>query len=173
MKLHLGCGHTKLKGYVNCDISKEVLPDKIVNLEKKLPFKDNSVDEIITNHTLEHINNFIPLIHEFHRICKKNAKIYITVPFYLAYRQFTDPTHVRFFSPFTFKYFLKGEYSHETGTKKDLFEVKTKINYGVGKIKVFNPILNPLINLSQKFYCQFIAGFLPASEIKFILTVLK
>ena len=75
MKLHLGCGNEKLEGYVNCDFSKEVKPDKIINLEKKLPFKDNSVDEIIINHTLEHINNFIQLMEEFYRICKNKSII--------------------------------------------------------------------------------------------------
>jgi len=77
MKLHLGCGTEKLKGYLNCDISLEVNPDKVVDLEKKLPFKSNTIDEIIINHTLEHIINFIELMEEFNRICKKGALIKI------------------------------------------------------------------------------------------------
>ena len=73
MKLHLGCGHDKIPEYINCDISPQVKPDKIVDLEKKLPFKDNSIDEIIANHVIEHISNFIELMHEIHRICKNGA----------------------------------------------------------------------------------------------------
>ncbi len=64
MKLHLGCGLVKKKGYINCDISGKVNPDKVIDLEKKLPFKDNSVDEILANHVFEHIVNFVPLMHE-------------------------------------------------------------------------------------------------------------
>ncbi len=175
MKLHLGCGNDKSEGYINCDISKEVNPDKIVDLEKTpLPFKDSSVEEIILNHVLEHINDFIPLVHDLHRICKKDAKIRIKVPFYLAYRQFGDPTHVRFFNPFTFDYFgIKKGYSHETNTNKQMFDVKAHLNYGVGKIRYLNFIFNPIINVSHKFYCQFLATIIPASEIHFELRVIK
>lgn len=174
MKLNLGCGRDHKEGYINCDISKLVNPDMIVDLEKKLPFENNSVNEIIIEHTLEHINNFIPLIHEFHRICKKDTIIKIKVPFYLAYRQFTDPTHVRFFSPFTFNYFNESEYSHEVGVEgRNMFNIQKKIIYGVGKISILNYLFNPLINISHKFYCQFIASLLPASEISFNLTVIK
>ena len=105
MKLNLGCGLDKKKGYVNCDVSSDVNPDKVVDLEKKLPFKSNSVDEIIASHVLEHIVNFVPLMHEFHRVCKKGVKIKIAVPFYASCEQATDPTHVRVFTPFTFNYF--------------------------------------------------------------------
>lgn len=174
IKLHLGCGNDRKEGYLNCDLSPEVKPDKIINLEKKLPFKDNSVDEILIYHTLEHITNFIPLMHEFHRICIKGTKIKIKTPFYSSWGQFNDPTHVRFFSPFTFNYFKKGNYSHEVGAKQDMFEVsKVKINFAIGRAKKLNFILNPLINFNQEFYCRFFAWILPSSEIEFELIVLK
>ncbi len=55
MKLNLGCGYNKLEGYVNVDIDKKCKPDIVANLEKKLPFKSSSVDEIIMFHSLEHL----------------------------------------------------------------------------------------------------------------------
>lgn len=105
----------------------------MLDLEKKLPFKDDSIEEIVAEHVLEHIYNFIPVMHEFWKICKKNAKIIIKVPFYSSWGQFNDPTHVRFFSPFTFDYFKRGAYSHEVKATKDMFKIeKVKINFGVG-----------------------------------------
>ena len=174
MKLHLGCGNDKKSGYLNCDISKEVNPDRIVDLEKKLPFKDDSVEEIVANHVLEHIRNFVPVMHEFHRVCKKEVLIHIKVPFYSSWGQFNDPTHVRFFTPFTFDYFKKGNYSHAVGVENDLFEIKkVKLNFGIGRSKILNKIFNPMVNLNHKFYCRFFAWILPSAEIEFELRVLK
>lgn len=175
MKLNLGCGRIKKKGYVNVDFSSKVNPDKVWNLEKTpLPFKANSVDEILAYHVLEHIHNFIPLMHEFKRICKNGAVIKIKTPFYSAWGQYNDPTHVRFFSPFTFNYFKKGFYSHQVNLKEDMFSVeKVRITFGIGRGKILNWFFNPLINLNHKFYCRFFAWILPASEIEYELGVIK
>ena len=173
MKLNLGCGNDKLEGYLNCDISPEVNPDKIVDLEKPLDFEDNSIDEVIIYHTLEHIKDFIQLMKELHRICKRNTLINIKVPFYASWGQFNDPTHVRFFTPFTFNYFDGKNYSYEVGSG-NLFDIKkVKLNFGVGASSKLNFLFNPLINLSHRIYCRFFAWIFPASEIEFKLKVLK
>ena len=174
MKLHLGCGNDYRKGYINCDVSSDVNPDKVVDLEKKLPFGDNSVDDVLANHVLEHVYNFVPLMHELNRICKKNSKIKIKVPFYSAWGQFNDPTHVRFFTPFSFDYFKRGSFSHEVNCKEDMFEVnRVRINFGIGRLAGLNWLVNPLINFHQAFYCRFFAFIFPASEIEYELRVLK
>lgn len=174
MKLHLGCGNKKLKGFINCDLSPEVNPDRIIDLEKKLPFKNSSVEEIIAEHVLEHIYNFVPLMHEFWRISKKDSLIKLKTPFYSSWGQFNDPTHVRFFTPWTFEYFKKGTYSHEVGVKKDLFEIKKiKINFGIGSSKKLNWFFNPIINLNHKIYCRFFAWIFPSAEIEYELKVIK
>lgn len=175
MKLHIGCGNDKKQGYINLDGSPLVKPDKVWNLEKTpLPFKPNTFDEIVANHVLEHIKNFSELMHDLWRISKPNAKIKIKVPFYSSWGQFNDPTHVRFFTPFTFGYFSqKNSYSHEVSTKQ-LFNVnKVKINFGVGQSSLLNGIINPILNLNQRFYCRFFAWIFPASEIEFELEVVK
>ena len=176
-KLNLGCGLVKKEGYINCNISEEVKPDKVLDLEKKFPFKDNSFDEVEASHVFEHVKNFIPMMNEIRCVCRKGAKIFIRVPFYNSCEQATDPTHVRFFSPFSFKYFDRSsdlsQYSHEV-SDKSLFKVRqVKINYGVGRSRFLNFLINPLINLNHSFYCKFLSGILPASEIFFELEVIK
>ncbi len=178
MKLHLGCGQNKLKGYLNCDISKNVGPDKIVDLEKKLPFKSNSVDFILAEHVFEHVKNFIEMMHELRRVCKNGSLIKIRVPFYSSCEQFSDPTYVRFFTPFSFDYFNPktqiGVFSHEVNCSEKMFEVKmVKINFSLGRSKILNLFLNPLINFNHRFYCKFLSGIIPSSEIEFELKVVK
>ncbi len=175
MKLQIGCGNDKRKGYINLDGSKDVKPDILWNLEKTpLPFKTNQFNEILANHVLEHVTNFISLMHELHRISKNEGKIIIRTPFYSAWGQFNDPTHVRYFTPYTFNYFNIGNYSHEVKTKKDMFTIrKIKINFGIGPSSKMNWLFNPIINFNQKIYCRFFAWIFPAAEIYYELKVLK
>lgn len=169
MKLHLGCGNDYKKGYLNCDLSKSVKSDKIVDLEKKLPFKDNSVDEIIASHILEHINNFIPLMEEFYRICKRNAVIKIRVPYFAYPGAFQDPTHVRFFTLKTFDYFSTA--SNLSFYSKARFNVKEKqLHFFVTRPSKF---IDKIINRIAPFYERFLSRIFPAEELNVELEVSK
>jgi len=54
MKLNIGCGKRIKKGYTNVDIRK-THPDVIVGDIRKLPFPENSVEEIFANDVYEHV----------------------------------------------------------------------------------------------------------------------
>ena len=100
MKLNLGSGSKILKDYVNVDKFQYYNPDVVHDLEKfPYPFKDNSVDEILLSHVLEHIGQnpdvFNNIIKEFYRICKNNSIIDIRVPHPRHDDFISDPTHVR------------------------------------------------------------------------------
>lgn len=98
-KLNIGCGKYYRAGFINIDIDPSVKPDIIRDIEKGLPFDDNSVDEIFCSHTLEHIHDLLFVLREFYRVCKNGAKITIIVPLMDA----SDMTHVRFFNKDTFR----------------------------------------------------------------------
>jgi len=78
-KLHLGCGKDYKKGYINIDFNKNIKADLYCDLEKRFPFKDNSVEEIFTEGTVEHISKdkIFQFFEECWRVCKKGAKIRI------------------------------------------------------------------------------------------------
>lgn len=174
--LHIGCGNDYKRGWLNIDNSPLVEPDMVVDLEKPLPFKDNSFAMVRAYHVLEHIHNFIPLMKELHRVCKPGARIDIRCPFYAGWGQWNDPTHVRFFSLYTFNYFKPNNYSHELGISKNgipMFNYEVKLNYAIGRMDFMNWLMNPLINLWKDFYVRFLAFIIPASEIRYKLIVVK
>ncbi|MFZ1970831.1 MAG: methyltransferase domain-containing protein [Candidatus Nanoarchaeia archaeon] len=178
MKLNLGCGQVKLDGYLNCDISSTVNPDMVINLEKKLPFKDDSVDEIIAYHVIEHVWNIIPLINEMHRVVKKGGRIDIRVPYYSSSAAASDLTHLHPFSFTSFDYVEfepKGKnhigkiQSHEYGDirfkffKKEIVFCRTYTFFG----------LYFFANKFPNIYEAFFANLFPANEVHFILEVVK
>jgi predicted SAM-dependent methyltransferase len=99
MKINLGSGFKRFDGFLNVDDDPLVHPDYTVNLDDvnvKLPFEDNSIEEIKAHHILEHIGDgFIPLMKEMHRVCKHGAIIDIIVPHHQHDVFYGDPTHKR------------------------------------------------------------------------------
>ena len=111
-KLNLGCGSDLKDSYINVD--KYGNPDKKVDLEKfPWPWKDNSIDEILMSHILEHLGQktkiYLKIIQELYRVCKPNAKIYIRVPHPRHDTFLNDPTHVRAITPSGLALFSKKE----------------------------------------------------------------
>lgn len=108
IKIDLGCGKTKKEGYVGIDKYQMEGVDILCDFEKeKLPFEDNSVDRIYASNVLEHIDNIFFLMEECYRILKPDGMMKILVPHYKSRIAFQDPTHIRFFTETTFKYFGK------------------------------------------------------------------
>lgn len=110
MKLNLGCGFNKPDGFVHVDMFEECQPDVVHNLETfPYPFEESSVDEILLNHSLEHIGQqssvFLKIMQEIYRICRDEALIKINVPHPRHDNFISDPTHVRAITPGTLSLF--------------------------------------------------------------------
>lgn len=97
MKLNIGAGTTRYDGFINCDHSDLFNPEYVFDLEKDTwPFENDTVDEVIAHHVLEHMGEgYFHCLKELYRVCKNDALIDIKVPHYKNENQFHDPTHRR------------------------------------------------------------------------------
>ena len=109
IKLDVGCGPRKASPeHIGIDRSTMPWVDLNLDLEEgKLPFENNSVDEIVASHSLEHISNYLPLVNEMWRVLKQGGKLLVSVPHYQWEGSITDPTHVRRFTRKSFHFFDK------------------------------------------------------------------
>jgi len=105
MKLNLGCGRKSLAGYINIDSDGGVQPDVVRDIERGLPFSDNSVDEIFASHIFEHIKDLVFVMNECFRVLKPGGVMKIIAPYWTSLGAWQDPTHVRSVNENTFRYF--------------------------------------------------------------------
>lgn len=122
VRLNLGCGSNRVEGFIGVDYA----PDPAVDVLHDLtvcpwPFADNSVDEIISSHLVEHIpmievaypgyerpiDALCAFMNEVWRILKPGSGIRIQYPHHASDRAFWDPTHRRFIPPMTWHYFTR------------------------------------------------------------------
>ena len=128
MRLDLGCGKNKKRGYIGVDLVKTQGVDIIVDLNRTpYPFKDESVDEIFMRHVLEHLDNPKETLCECYRILKREGYLIITVPFagHMGSYQFD---HKWFFKARDF-YFLDPDNDHHYYVVCKKINPKFKIVY--------------------------------------------
>jgi len=81
VKLDIGCGNNKKKGFIGMDIITSSDIDIVGDVGKYgIPLKDNSVDEIFSFHFLEHVEDVMTIVEEIHRVLKIGGIVEIVVP---------------------------------------------------------------------------------------------
>lgn len=82
-KLNIGCGYEKKEGFINIDISKEVGPDMVVDIEKGLPFKDDTFDYIYSWNVLEEVKpeKWEFVLKEINRVAKDGCILELSLAF--------------------------------------------------------------------------------------------
>jgi ubiquinone/menaquinone biosynthesis C-methylase UbiE len=123
VRLDIGCGRSKFKGTLGVDIVPLPGVDVVADLTRGLPFRDNSISEIYTSHTLEHVDNLPAVMEELWRVCKPNALVHIWVPHASCpFVTWIDPTHKRGMTIETFSYFNPAT-NHLSYYSKARFEI--------------------------------------------------
>lgn len=82
--LNIGCGEVRFPGVINLEISDGPQVD-IVGHGTELPFKDNTLDLVIMQEVLEHVDDFQSLLDEVRRVLKPGARCYCQVPFQIGF----------------------------------------------------------------------------------------
>lgn len=170
-KLNLGCGTDIREGYVNLDIAKLPGVDIVWNLDKTpWPFKDGAFDEICAlSNILGFVKDFKLAMSEIWRISKPNALVVVSSPLFPSINCFSDPHTKKVFTYNSFVYFEPGnKFNYYSDIRFKTTE--RKIIFSMNKYLKF---LNPLVNLSPKFYTRFFANLLPSNGIIFKLRAVK
>ncbi len=114
IKLNVGCGRNILDGWTNLDCADLPGIDIVADIDRcadaPLPIEDNSVEEFLLSHVIEHIRHPLPLMQELHRVAKPNATMIIRVPYGSSDDAFEDPTHVQQYFEGSFNYFSQPFY---------------------------------------------------------------
>ena len=144
MKLNIGCGFNKRLSYINIDKFAECQPDLQMDAET-IPwqFQDNAVEEVVFNHSLEHMgadsNVFLAMIKELYRVCKSGAIIQVNVPHPRHDDFIGDPTHVRMITPALFELFSKKKNLQwkEQGYSNSQFAIYMNVDFDILDSKYF------------------------------------
>jgi hypothetical protein len=103
LKLDLGAGTTKREGYVSVDIRQFDGVQVVCDLARNTwPWADNSVDEVMCSHLLEHLTppERMHFANELYRVLKPapvgkaTPHATIVTPHWASMRAYGDPTHV-------------------------------------------------------------------------------
>jgi SAM-dependent methyltransferase len=128
LRLNLACGEDRKPGFLGVDQIQSEGVDIVWDLNKyPLPFDDNSVDEIICNHFIEHVDDLVKFMEELYRIMKPGSSGIITAPYWSHVNAWRDPTHKRGIGDQTIFFFNEG---WRKANGKTLYGIKADFDVG-------------------------------------------
>ncbi len=93
--LNIGAGVKRIHaGITNVDISPYGPVDIVADM-RHLPFKDTSVDGVICEDVLEHVNDPVSAVKEMYRVLSPGGKVFISVPFIFHYHKSPQEDYYR------------------------------------------------------------------------------
>lgn len=101
--LDLGCGRIKTPGSVGLDWNPDATAaDVLADLNRPLPFRDNTFDQVRAVHVVEHVEDIVRTLSEIHRVTRPGGELYLVTPHYSDYSSWCDPTHRWHLNSFSF-----------------------------------------------------------------------
>ena len=104
-KIEIGCGKTKIEGYIGVDRFPLEGVDIVADINKCIPFEENSVDVVFASHSLEHMDDLQQVMNEIFRICRHGAIVNILAPYYNTNTNIANFFHKINFNEDTMRFF--------------------------------------------------------------------
>ena len=93
-RLNLGCGRTRLEGFVNVDKAAAVAPDLAWDLDRfPYPLPRAHFQEIRVHQVIEHLADIPAFMDEVCALLAPGGTVEITTPHYSHPNSYNDPTH--------------------------------------------------------------------------------
>lgn len=108
IRLDVGCGQNKQKGYIGLDIGKLPGVDIVHDIQKfPWPVPDNCCFQILFSHVWEHVEPKyrFRVMDEFWRICRFDGQLLIAAPYAGSYLEAAHPAHYMCPNELTFTFF--------------------------------------------------------------------
>ncbi len=105
IKVELGCGKNKTPGYIGVDRFPLPGVDVVANLNERFPFEDDSIDVILAQHSLEHLDDLYHVMSEIYRVCKDGAIVFVLGPYSHLSGNRANIYHKLVFNEHTFRFF--------------------------------------------------------------------
>lgn len=145
IKIHLGSGCRPLAGYVNVDINASNMPDVVHDLTQyPWPFADNSADEIVCVHVLEHLihqgnaNEFFAFFRECWRVLEHGGVLRIVVPDAAGGWAFSDPWHTCAFNKEIFSFISKHSIKSNADSNTRMTPVEIDFDFNLHALNTVN-----------------------------------
>jgi len=149
--LDVGCGAAKRPGAVGVDRADLPGVDVVHDLNVfPWPFEDEQFDEIYMYDIIEHLDDTIRVMEEVHRLLRPAGRVHIQVVYWNSRHSYSDPTHVRFFTEETFRFFTGEKRAYYT---KARFAVESLVFMYDSLARKLFPF-RKLLNLMAYFLCN-------------------
>jgi SAM-dependent methyltransferase len=185
LRLDIGCGQAKREGFIGVDLYAGSTADVLADIEKGLPFKDNIFSEIWMHHVFEHLGNPIDGMKEVWRVCRDEALVEITGPYFSSpHFVWRDPTHRRPLSLRAFYYFDGSWYGKKWRIRVERGSLKksnTSFRHAGWKFWYWpfiipNKVIEYIVNLSLIWIDRFerlASRFISFDELRVVLIACK
>lgn len=151
-KLNFGCGNDVLEDFWNVDIVPTGGSDQNFDFNSfPYPLEDEHFECILAKQVLEHLDDLVHTVYEFHRLLKVGGVANIYVPYWTSPNTWVHPQHTRAFNYETLDYFVQGSFRNMVDGHwvKSVYSSITKHISFYKKFQPWNYVIEPLVNLCR------------------------